>query len=162
METLEISSDSSDEPEIIDFEEQITETHVKKPEQGKSTEIRVKTVTRKDQGFSSTKIEKFEIAGAQQNPKPSYSRQPNTFKKPPQICDTISLAIEDLLDAEKFDDHWKVFDTHFRCVLIYGRIIVLNQFTKNDRNYYKFKIDDGTGAIVGIMGVVKDAQRDGE
>lgn len=158
-----ISSKSLNETEIVDFEEQITETYVKKPEPGRSTEIRVKTVTKKNEGFSSTTIEKFEIPGAQQNSKPSYSRQPGTSaKKPPLICDTISLAIEDLLDAEKSDDHWKVFETHFRCVLIYGRIIVLNQFSKNDRNFYKFKIDDGTGSIVGVMGVAKNAQRDGE
>lgn len=158
-EIVEILSNCSENPEIIDFEEEIPETHVKKP--SKSLEVCVKTVAKKSQGFLSTKIEKFTVATEAQGTKSSFFRHPSNYKKPSPICDTIALAIEDLLDAEKSDDHWKIFNTHFRFVLIYGRVIVLNQFTKNERHFYKFKIDDGTGAIVGIMGIAKEAQRDG-
>lgn len=154
---MENSPNSSQEAENIDFESAIPETHVKKP--STSSVVYVKTIARRSRGFVSTKLEKIAI----EERKTTFVRPVHViYKKAPRICDTISLAIEDLLNSEKFSDHWKVFNTHFRCVLIYGRIIVLNQFTGNERNYYKFKIDDGTGSIIGIMGISKEAQKDAE
>lgn len=146
--------------EIVDFEEAITETHVKKP--SLSAEVHVKTIARKSRGFTSTKIVKIPVAVDTEAAKMIFTRPLVGYKRPAPICDMISLAIEDLLNAEKTDDHWKVFNTHFRNVLIYGRVVVMNQFTKNDRNYYKMKIDDGTEAITGVMGISKEAQKEGE
>ena len=125
-----------------------------------SSELRVKVKTTTENGFISTKIDRLKIQNSINNKNICIARPFNCRGK--QIADTISLSIEDVKLATCLDNCWQAFDCPFRKVLIYGKVDVLNLYTKDSNTHYKFLVDDGTGSIVATFKVTQEAKAAGE
>jgi hypothetical protein len=125
--------------------------------QGLST-INVKVVKNNADGFVETTIERVKL----QNDKQICVARPFYRSRP--ISNTISLSIEDVKLATQMENRcWEMYDVCFRKVLVYGKVDVLNHFTRSDmRTTYKFLIDDGTGTIIASLNISKDAKNAGK
>jgi hypothetical protein len=116
-----------------------------------SSELRVKTVRRDDNGYI-TKIERLKV-----------QQQPNQIciaRQSRPVENTICLSVEDVLQATAVQDFcWRVFKHFlFRRVLIYGKVVVLNTFEKEGKTCHRIAIDDGSGEIVGTMNITKETK----
>lgn len=123
-----------------------------------SAELRVK-ILKKNGDFTETKIECLKI---QQVPKiPVCIARPFNRFKP--VSNTICLSIEDVKEASSLPDKcWKVFDCIFRRVLVYGKVVVLNQFSRDNKTCFKFSIDDGSSFVTATMSITKEAKLAGK
>lgn len=121
-----------------------------------SAEVRVKTIKKDDKGYTETKIERHKAQTKQTNIIQPISRSR-------LIENTICLSIQDLLRATAVQDCcWKVFtEIFFRRVLIYGKVVIRNLFTREGRTCYRIAIDDGSGLITGTLNVSKEAKSEG-
>lgn len=135
----------------LDFENEIQENILHYSQN--SSEVRVKTVRIDDEGFKKTVIERHKVLQPQ---KQVNVARPFGFQR--LVENTICLAVADLINAKSVQDCcWQVFaDTFFRRVLIYGKVVVTNIFTRDGKTGYKISVDDGTGDIAGILYVSKE------
>lgn len=125
------------------------------------TELRVKVVKTNDDGFTETKIERLKIHREELEKQVCVTRPLNRPFRP--ISNIVCLSIEDVKEATVSQQNcWQAYDCLFRRVLVYGKVVVLNKFTRDSRTCYKFSIDDGSEAIVGTLNVTKEAERAGE
>jgi hypothetical protein len=123
-----------------------------------SEEVRVKTVKKDEKGVTETKIERIKV---QQQKQTNIARP---FSRSRLVENTICLSVEDLLQATAVQDCcWQAFkDVFFRRVLIYGKVVVLNIFTRDGKTRYSLSVDDGTGVINGIFSVSREFKTEGE
>lgn len=124
--------------------------------QGLST-LQVKVVKNSEEGYKETQIERVKL----QNDRQIFIARP--FCRGREISNTISLSIEDVSTAVSQEDNsWQVYDVYFRRVLVYGKVDVLNHFSRNDRTTYKFFVDDGSGSIIATLNISKETKNAGE
>lgn len=129
------------------------------------TELRVKTTTKTTDGFIETRIERLKIiqqldsADQQQTKNICISRP---FKK--SITNTICLSVEDVKLASYVDknDCWNVFNSLFRRVFVYGKIVLINQYSKSDKTCLKFSLDDSSDIVIATMNISKESRRLGK
>lgn len=146
--------------DLEDIEEEIP-VHNLQLSQG-LTELRVKVVTKNDEGFTETKIiDRLKIIREDPERRPVCVTRPFNRFRP--VSNTICLSVEDVKEAKSLPDNcWQTYDCLFRRVLVYGKVVVLNQFTRDNKHCYKFSVDDGSETIIGTMNVTKEAERAGE
>lgn len=120
-----------------------------------SAELRVKTVKRDKSGFIETKIERLQLQPNQH--KTTIARPLRTLGP---VENTICLSVEDVLQATAVKDVcWQIFDRNlFRRVLIYGKVVVLNIYSKEGKTCHTLSIDDGSGEIVGTLNISKETK----
>jgi hypothetical protein len=125
--------------------------------QGLST-LQVKVFKQNEQGYQETQIERVKL----QNDRQIFIARP--FPRGRQVSSTISLAIQDVKVATPQEDNsWQIYDVFFRRVLVYGKVDVLNHFSRNDkRTTYKFLVDDGSESIIATLNVSKDTKNKGK
>lgn len=123
------------------------------------SELRVKVVKRGNDGFVETNIQRLKVQRTQeQGTSNGFIRKPYR-----PIANTISLSVEDVKLATPADNGcWKAFNYVFRRVLVYGKVDVLNIYSRDNRTCYKFLIDDGSENIIGTMKVTREAKTAGE
>jgi hypothetical protein len=124
-----------------------------------SSEVRVKTV-KSNNGYLETKIERLKVQ--QQTNRNCCIARP--FNRTRPVENTICISVEDVIQATAVQDFcWRIFERIlFRRVLIYGRVVVLNTFSKEGKTCYKLAIDDGSGEIIGTMNITKEAKAAGK
>jgi len=83
-------------------------------------------------------------------------RRAPTFGKRRDVTNVFSLSIEDISHVTQVEDCWKIYNRFFYQTLIYGKVVVLNQFTKNEKEYFRLSIDDGTGEVAGTYSISRD------
>lgn len=119
--------------------------------QGHSS-VNVKVVKTSVEGFTETKIERVRL----QSDKFIAIARPFCSSRP--ISNTISLSIEDVKGAMQLANSWRVYDVCFRKVLVYGKVDVLNYFSRNDKiTKYRFLVDDGSGTIIATLNITKES-----
>lgn len=127
------------------------------------TEVNVKRIQKNREGFTETRIERLKVQKHldEQHRKICIARP---FNRARAISNTICLSVQDVKLAKKVDssDCWEVYSSSFRRVLVYGKIIVLNQFSKDGKSCFKFSIDDGTDRVLATMNISKETKRSGE
>lgn len=123
-----------------------------------SSELRIKIVKLDADGFTNTKLERVKVVKHGERPI-CITRPLQQFR---QISNTICIAVEDLKRATSLEDCWKIFHVCFRRVLLYGKLVVLNEYSKEGKTVYKFSIDDGSDEIIGTMNVTKESKIKGE
>lgn len=124
-----------------------------------STELRVRILKKNEEGYTETRIERHK---AQQEAKKQIciTRPFNRFQP---VSNTICLSVEDVKEAASLPNKcWRVYDCIFRRVLVYGKVVVLNQFSRDDKTCFKFSVDDGSQIIIATMNITKEAKRAGE
>lgn len=120
-----------------------------------SNELRVKVVKKIANGYKETTIEKLKALSCPE--KQICVTKP--FQRWQAIANTICCSVEDIKQAVSLQDCWKVYDAKFRRVLLYGKIVVTNHFSRDGRTIYKFAVDDGSGEIFGTMNIKKETKR---
>lgn len=125
------------------------------------TELSVKVVRKNSDGSIETKIDRLKLQSEEQEKRVGIARPFNRFKP---ISNTISLSIVDVKRARQQtspENCWQVHDSLFRRILVYGKIVVLNQYSRDSKICYKFSVDDGSESIIGTMNVTKAAANAG-
>lgn len=118
-----------------------------------SSELRVKTVKHRENGYKETIIERLKVARRQ---KQICLTRPTS--RP--IENTICLSVEDVKKAKRLDDCWRTFDNvFFRGVLVYGKVVVLNHYLKDNKTCYKFSVDDGSEKIFATFSLSREAKK---
>ncbi|CRL00293.1 CLUMA_CG013566, isoform A [Clunio marinus] len=138
---------------VLDIEDQIQLNNLYFSQ--KSSEVRVKVVTKDSHGRTETNVERLKVQ--KRNVKQICITSP--YESQP-IANTISLSIDDVKRANyKESKCWSVFNIKFRRVLVYGKVVVLNISSRNGKTMYRFSIDDGSEEIIGTMTVTKEAKQ---
>lgn len=124
-----------------------------------SSELRVKRVKKNEDGFTETSIEHLKVQ--QQHERQVCITRP--FNRCQPVANTICLSVQDVKRATSLPDNsWRVYNSIFRRVLVYGKLVVLNQFSRDNRTCYKFSIDDGSEIIIATMNISKEAKQAGK
>ena len=143
--------------DFVDLEEDIPVNNIQLT-QGLS-ELKVKVLKKNKDGYTETKIERLKV---QQDPAKQVcvTRPFNRFKP---ISNTICLSVEDVKEVTSLPDFcWKIYDCIFRRVLVYGKVVVLNQFSRDNKTCFKFSVDDGSDIIIATMNITKEEKQAGE
>lgn len=118
-----------------------------------SSELRIKTV-KHNNGYRETNIERLKV-----HPPVKQICVTRPLTRRP-VANTVCLSIEDVKRAVAVEDFWEVGGhLRFRRVYVYGKVDVLNQFTKDHKTVFKFSIDDGTAEILATLSVTKEAKQ---
>lgn len=146
---------------LVDIENEIPFSNLRLS-QGFS-ELRVKTTQKTKEGFTETTTERLSVQKneSDQQKKICITRP---FNRSRPITNTICLSVEDVKLAKYVDSNecWEVYRSLFRRVLVYGKVVVLNQFSKDDKTCFKFSIDDGSDVVIATMNISKEAKQAGE
>lgn len=117
-----------------------------------SSELRIKTVKHQENGYKETIIERIKVA------KQICVTRP--LGKSRLIENTICLSVEDVKSAKQLVDCWTTYnDVFFRGILVYGKIVVLNHYLKDNKTCYKLSVDDGSEEIVATFSLSREAQK---
>lgn len=138
---------------LLDFENDITVHNLQIHDA--SSELRVKVIRAKGEGYTETEIERLKIQNDEKQLRQVGIARPFYRSRP--ITNTICLSIEDLKLVTEKQDCWhiNIYDCSFRRVLVYGKTDVLNQYSRDNKTCFKFLIDDGSESIIGNMSVSK-------
>lgn len=97
---------------------------------------------RKNAEFTETNIECIRVFNSINN---QVQYQNNNIRQ------AVCLTIEDIKRSSQEQSCWKFHNISYRNVLIYGKIVIQNETSRDNRSFYTLIIDDETESIDGYL-----------